>query len=695
MAITAARLTNTGTFLVNGIFDEWTGNPVIDSSLVYWIDAGQTASYPGTGNTVYDLVSGSPLTIYNNSTSCYQASPGSFNLNRAWGQYLAGAGTTATSLATGSSYTMSAWINPTAAGWTTIFAKGNPEGSLPAYGYTLRYASSGNPFLEFAGGTSTYTYDGGNNTLIFNSWTHLLYTWTSSTGQFNLYTNGIAVGVGGSYSLTGPDTFAGGGAGPITVGGILSGDGSGTFSGQISACQIYNRALTAAEAAQNYNALAPRYLLPTISTVTNRAKFTTNTVYSSTFDEYTYNTGSIYTKNLISYSQSFLTSSWGSGTNTVVTPNAAIAPDGTLTATRLQFPLGAGTYLGHSFPSVAGVTYTFSAYVLGNIIPTATIEIEPTLGSGSPFVATNFTASSSSWTRYSVTYTAAATSSTYCVTFDNQGNGVASDIYIWGAQLEVGSTATAYVPTNSIGVSSPNFSYRIDNQANMYVSNYYDEFTGAPVVDSSLTMWIDFGQAASYPGTGSTVQDLSPSKQSSVTLIGAPTFNSLQNGGTMIFNGTSQYGTASGTPLGINAYTKSVWFQVTGALGNNNIISSGAGGHFMFMNGGTTTIYNGHSNWGSYTAFPSTTVFTTNRWYHACLTFNTGTGMVFYVNGVLDSTYNAQLTPLSGNGECDIANYGAGNLFTGNIGQVMCYNRVLTSDEVAQNYNALRRRYGL
>jgi len=228
----------------------------------------------------------------------------------------------------------------------------------------------------------------------------------------------------------------------------------------------------------------------------------------------------------------------------------------------------------------------------------------------------------------------------------------------------------------------------------MYVSNYYDEFTGAPVVDSRLTMWIDFGQAASYSGTGSTVQDLSPSKQSSVTLVGSPTFNSLQNGGTMSFNGTSQYGNGAGSPLGLNAYTKSAWFQTPSYGFSNNIISSQAGGHFTYLNG-TNKMYNGHTNWGNFQAYPSNTTFNLNQWYHICLTFNTVTGMAFYVNGVLDSTYNAQLTPLPGNGECDIGAYGGGNDLAGTIGQVMCYNRVLTSDEVAQNFNALRRRYGL
>lgn len=676
MSTIAARLINTGTLLVNGIFDEWTGNPIVDTSLILWIDAGQTTSYSGSGNIWQDLGPANNNIVLNNNPVYSSTYGGSLNFD---GSTQYGTATTKVAYSITNGLTVGAWVN-----WSSFSSYEiilSHQSSL-TNNDGWRFKTSGNNSLSFTLG-AVGDYYGCTAFLSTNTWYYVAVSVSGNNGTVTYYVNGQTAGSTAINTMLGtPAVF------------MIGDDYANQYlNGKLSVVHAYNRALSSLEIATNYNALAPRYSLPTISTLTNRAKFTTNTIYSSTFDEYTYNTGSIYTKNLISYSQSFLTSGWGYGVNTVVTPNAAIAPDGTLTATRLQFALGPTTYLGHSFPSVAGVTYTFSAYVLANIIPTATIEFEPTLDSGSPVVTTNFTASSSSWTRYSVTYTAAATSSTYYVTFDNQNNSVASDIYIWGAQLEVGSTATAYVPTNSIGASSPNFSYRIDNQANMYVSNYYDEFTGAPVVDSSLTMWIDFGQASSYSGTGSTVQDLSPSKQSSITLVGSPTFNSLQNGGTMSFNGTTQYGNGAGSPLGLNAYTKSAWFQIA-SYASNNIISSSVGGHFTYL-ANYNKIYNGHSNWGNFQVYQSNTTFNLNQWYYICLTFNTVTGMAFYVNGVLDSTYNAQLTPLPGNGECDIAVYSGSNNLAGTIGQVMCYNRVLTSDEVAQNFNALRRRYGL
>lgn len=230
---------------------------------------------------------------------------------------------------------------------------------------------------------------------------------------------------------------------------------------------------------------------------------------------------------------------------------------------------------------------------------------------------------------------------------------------------------------------------------NLCVANYFDEFTGAPIVDSSLKMWIDFGQSISYPGTGSTVYDISAQTSSNVNLFGSPTFNSLEYGGTLTFNGTNQYGIGTGTPLGLSAYTKSFWVKLNSYSTNNNTVSSNNGGHFCYF-ATTNKLYSGHSDWGNYLVFPSTTSFSLNVWYHVALTFDTSAGMILYVNGVQDSSYNGTLTPVPGTGQVDLACFDAGyNLLTGALAQVMIYDRVLSANEISQNFNALRRRFNI
>jgi len=227
------------------------------------------------------------------------------------------------------------------------------------------------------------------------------------------------------------------------------------------------------------------------------------------------------------------------------------------------------------------------------------------------------------------------------------------------------------------------------------LSGIFDEFTGAPVIDGNLTLWVDAGQTASYSGSGSTWSDLS-GNGTSFTLVNSPTFNSSDSGGSIRFtSASSQYGTGSGIPVGLTAYTKSIWFKLA-SITDNNLLSSDTGGHFMFF-GGTSKLYCGHTAWAGFpTTYPSTANFSIGVWYNVCLTFDTTNGMTLYINGVQDSTYTVQKTGPSGTGQCNIGCYGAGgNLLNGTIAQAMIYNRVLTADQVLQNFNALRRRYNI
>lgn len=213
------------------------------------------------------------------------------------------------------------------------------------------------------------------------------------------------------------------------------------------------------------------------------------------------------------------------------------------------------------------------------------------------------------------------------------------------------------------------------------------------LVTNGLTLNLDAGDSASYPGSGSTWTDLAGTADN-ITLVNSPAYTS----GTpayFTFNGSSQYGTGSGTNvLPTTAYTKSLWFRIN-SYADNNLISSDTGGHFMYM-ASTTRFYCGHANWANYQAYPSTATISLNTWYNAALTFSTTNGMTLYFNGSQDSTYTANKAAHTGNGSTNLACYGAGgNLLNGRIAQVYCYNRELTAAEVLQNFNAYKARYGL
>jgi len=215
------------------------------------------------------------------------------------------------------------------------------------------------------------------------------------------------------------------------------------------------------------------------------------------------------------------------------------------------------------------------------------------------------------------------------------------------------------------------------------------------ILTSNIMLNLDPGDSMSYSGSGSQWVDLGPGSVDIMTLYGNPTFTS----GTpsyFTFNGTNQY--SLGDSIGIvnqNTYTKSAWFYLNGYQ-DNNIVSGD--GHFIYMGPQANIdrkIYCGHSDWASYTAYPSTATINLNTWYNVTLTFSTTNGMTLYINGVQDSTYTARKTAHPGSGSVSIAAYIAGNFLKGRVGKVLCYNAELTAAQVLQNYNATKSVYGL
>jgi hypothetical protein len=94
--------------------------------------------------------------------------------------------------------------------------------------------------------TSSLTYND-------NIWHHVVATRVRSTGTITLYVDAqqVATGTSGVQSLTSSTNMR---IGAIQV-------NNNFFSGSIANVQIYNRALSAAEVAQNYNAVQSRFNL--------------------------------------------------------------------------------------------------------------------------------------------------------------------------------------------------------------------------------------------------------------------------------------------------------------------------------------------------------------------------------------------------------------------------------------------------
>lgn len=106
--------------------------------------------------------------------------------------------------------------------------------------------------------TNTIGANGGNgilgtNSLNDNIWHHVVGTYDNSSSTMRLYIDGVL-----DITLVGPTTPIYPSDRNLNVG-RWPGGGTQYFNGNISNAKIYNRALTAAEVLQNYNATKGRY----------------------------------------------------------------------------------------------------------------------------------------------------------------------------------------------------------------------------------------------------------------------------------------------------------------------------------------------------------------------------------------------------------------------------------------------------
>ena len=175
-------------------------------------------------------------------------------------------------------------------------------------------------------------------------------------------------------------------------------------------------------------------------------------------------------RNLIAQSENFTNATYYSIASGTVTPNAIIAPDGTLTGTLLTQSGAATAYLTlGNINIISGNTYTFSAYVksasqsliyillynfqfgagVSNVYSLFNLAtVTATAQSGSP-IAQTITSAGNGWYRISMTATANATTSLNAQFLRFADPGVTSTIYCWGAQLEYSTAVSTYYPVSA------------------------------------------------------------------------------------------------------------------------------------------------------------------------------------------------------------------------------------------------------
>ena len=250
---------------------------------------------------------------------------------------------------------------------------------------------------------------------------------------------------------------------------------------------------------------------------------------------------------------------------------------------------------------------------------------------------------------------------------------------------------------------------------------------GPDIIADGLVLSIDPASLRTNPSSGGTALNNFAGNSG----IGGTVINGTTSADIVTLDGTNDYITIAGSvtnaELSPASATFSIWFRAhAGSFSCSNICSlisrgnyNNSGGFFIHMQRGgsgqcTVSATFSYSPSSSYT-FQGTNYYIANpfgEWNNATVTVDSN--IKLYLNGVLKQTVARSYTEImygngtiNTNGDTDLRfctalsyaptlNQGVGGSwrpFNGDFGLGLMYNKVLTGDEVIQNYNAQKKRF--
>ena len=220
-------------------------------------------------------------------------------------------------------------------------------------------------------------------------------------------------------------------------------------------------------------------------------------------------------------------------------------------------------------------------------------------------------------------------------------------------------------------------------------------FRGPNIVTDGLVFSIDAGSPRSYPGTGTSADSIV--SNNTATLYNGVAYSS-SNGGYWDFDGSDDY-ILTNFGDGLNPTTQDlsygIWVKPDSTQTAMFMMQSNWGGSHRFYIGSIS----GKLGWGiqgrGWNANDTDLSFVNGEWYYINIIFS-GTTVKLYANGVLKATDTISSYVFDNNlGIGSGQPYNSGYPWNGGIAACRVYYEELTANEVSQNYNAQKSRFGL
>jgi hypothetical protein len=223
---------------------------------------------------------------------------------------------------------------------------------------------------------------------------------------------------------------------------------------------------------------------------------------------------------------------------------------------------------------------------------------------------------------------------------------------------------------------------------------------GPRVVTSGLVLNLDAANTKSYPGSGLTWTDLT-GRGNNGTLTNGPTFSSA-NGGRIVLDGSNDHVVIADNNVfdfGTGDFAVDLWVYPLDISGSRGLILlsyyyTGYSGIYFYASGGKLSLFTNVLT----PVQESGTSLTANVWNHIVLTRISGVGYMYKNAQVVYTwafTFNISVNTNIVLGYDAVPGF-TPDPFIGYFSNVKIYSaKGLTAAEIAQNFNALRGRYGI
>ena len=430
-----------------------------------------------------------------------------------------------------------------------------------------------------------------------------------------------------------------------------------------------------------------------------------------------------YPRNLLSMTD-FTTGQWYKQ-DCIVGYNTTIDPNGGYSAASLTSTITGGINTAFIQQQLAylpqNTNFTYSVYLKPGTSPTTQLNFYnispfselntlitwptvpgnyPTLtnSGGATRLATTVTQAANGWWRFSISMNNGSNSGLMWriyATTNASTNVNGYSVYMWGPQLEIGLTPTAFTPNIGIPVSilplaNTNMVMKTTSTGNNYIKGSYDEFNKNISVTDGLIMYLDAGKYDSYQGTGNVWIDMSGSKNhASLNNIVYEYANDA-----FLMTGSATSNIVCMNLSSYSALTIDAWLWFSRSVGNateqdlwtynGNPAGSTTGGSFTFQSGNFRTDRNGVSGRQYFGAAAPR-----GQWFRFCY-IKDGNAYINQTEYTSSGTDNPYGQLIIGQSRTDV------NMpFLGKIGHIKIYNRALTLAEINQNFTDLRSRFGI